>query len=406
MASLNTDSALMSIDVTSASSVPGDGPQPLITPQKSATPNGLPMRVHVDARGAALALLATLAFIFALQWAEKFFIPVIFAIFITYTLNPVVCWLERLKLPRVVAASIVMLTLFGALVFVGSTLRDEFTAIVEQLPDTTHRLSGALAKIRNDKPGALQQMQAAANELAKATTQATGGGAKPAAGKPAVIDEPAIKLTQWLWAGSMGALAFLGQATMVLFLVFFLLLSGDKFKRKLVKVTGPSISNKKITVNILDAMNDSIQNYMFMLLVTNILLALLMWAALRWVGLENAGAWAVASGLLHVIPYFGPLLIMAATGLVAFMQFESVSSGLLVAGISLAIATVVGTFVTTWMTGRIAKMNAAAVFIALLFWGWLWGVWGLLLGIPIVVVVKVIAEHVEGMQTLAELLGE
>ncbi|MBC7514556.1 MAG: AI-2E family transporter [Herminiimonas sp.] len=402
----------MAIDVTSAPAAPGDEPHPLISAQKSATPSGLPVRVHVDARGAALALLATLAFVFALQWAERFFIPVIFAIFIAYTLNPVVCWLERLKLPRVVAASVVMLTLFGALFVVGSTLRDEFTSIVEQLPDTTHRLSGALAKIRNDKPGALQQMQAAANELAKATNQATGSGPGSVTGtktppsKPAVIDEPTIKLTQWLWAGSIGALAFLGQATMVLFLVFFLLLSGDKFKRKLVKVTGPSISNKKITVNILDAMNDSIQNYMFMLLVTNILLALLMWGALRWVGLENAGAWAVASGLLHVIPYFGPLLIMGATGLVAFMQFESVSSGLLVAGVSLAIATVVGTFVTTWMTGRIAKMNATAVFIALLFWGWLWGIWGLLLGIPIVVIIKVVAEHVDGMQTLAELLGE
>ena len=410
MASLNSDAPLMAIDVTSAPAAPGDEPHPLVTAQKSATPSGLPVRVHVDARGAALALLATLAFVFALQWAEKFFIPVIFAIFFAYTLNPVVCWLERLKLPRVVAASVVMLSLFGALFVVGSTLRVEFTAIIEQLPDTTHRLSGALAKIRNDKPGALQQMQAAANELAKATNQATGqvttAANKAPPAKPAAIDEPAIKLTQWLWAGSIGALAFVGQATMVLFLVFFLLLSGDKFKRKLVKLTGPSISNKKITVNILDAMNDSIQNYMFMLLVTNILLALLMWGALRWVGLENAGAWAVASGLLHVIPYFGPLLIMAATGLVAFMQFESVSSGLLVAGISLAIATVVGTFVTTWMTGRIAKMNAAAVFIALLFWGWLWGIWGLLLGIPIVVIIKVVAEHVDGMQALAELLGE
>lgn len=410
MASLNTDAPLVAIDVTSQAAAPGDEPHPLVSAQKSPTPTGLPLRVHVDARGMALALLATLAFVFALQWAEKFFIPVIFAIFIAYTLNPLVCWLERLKLPRVVAASVVMLTLFGALFAVGSTLRDEFTSIVEQLPDTTHRLSGALAKIRNDKPGALQQMQAAANELAKATNQATGAGAVTSAktppAKPAVIDEPTIKLTQWLWAGSIGALAFLGQAAMVLFLVFFLLLSGDKFKRKLVKVTGPSISSKKITVNILDAMNDSIQNYMFMLLVTNTLLALLMWGALRWAGLENAGAWAVASGLLHVIPYFGPLLIMAATGLVAFMQFESVSSGLLVAGISLAIATVVGTFVTTWMTGRIAKMNAAAVFIALLFWGWLWGIWGLLLGIPIVVIIKVVAEHVDGMQTLAELLGE
>ena len=404
MANPKSESPLVALDTIAPAPLP-NGEHPLITAEKAANASGLPVRVHVDARGVALALLAIFAVVFALQWAQKFFIPVVFGIFISYTLNPVVSWLERLRLPRVIATSIVMLTIMGSLVAVGSTLHNEFQSIVEQLPNTTHRLSKALSKIRDDQPSTMQQMQAAADELTKATNQATG--IKSVAAKSGGRNETsAISLTELLWAGSMGALGFLSQATMVLFLVFFVLLSGDTFKRKLVKLTGPSLSNKKITVQILDAMHDSIQSYMFMLLVTNTLLALLMWGALRWLGLENAGAWAVAAGLLHVIPYFGPMLIMGSTGLVAFMQFESVSSALLVAGTSLAIATVVGTFVTTWMTGRIAKMNATAVFVALLFWGWLWGIWGLLLGIPIVVIIKVVAEHVDGMQTIAELLGE
>ena len=406
MAIVHSEAPLVSITTTDSPSPPGDQPHSLVSAEKSNTDSGFPVRVHVDARGAALALLASLAFIFALQWAQKFFIPVVFAIFISYTLNPVVRWLEKIRLPRALAVTIVMLSLLGALIAVGSQLRDEITSIVEQLPNTTQRLSHALASIRDEKPSAIQRMQTAANEIAKATTQAAGEKAAPPSKTVAAPEEPLFKLSAVLWAGSIGAAAFVGQVTIVLFLVFFLLLSGDTFKRKLVKLTGPSISNKKITVQILDAMNESVQHYMSMLLVTNILLALLMWGALRWIGLENAGAWAVASGLLHVIPYFGPLLIMGATGLVAFMQFESLSSAFLVAGTSLAIATLVGTFVTTWMTGRIAKMNAAAVFISLLFWGWLWGVWGLLLGIPIVVIIKVIAEHVDGMQTVAELLGD
>lgn len=413
MATAKSDSPLIVLDTeVIPDTVPETPVPPDVAPAQNpfisveaaaAAPSGAPIRVHVDARGAALAVLSTIAFVFALQWAQKFFIPVVFAIFIAYTLNPVVCWLEHIRLPRMIAATIVMVTLFIGLFAVGATLRTEFQSIVQQLPNTTQRLSRALSKIRDDQPGAIQRMQAAANEIAKATNQATG---IKSAAKQAAAEAPAISLGELLWAGSLGAIGMLGQATVVLFLVFFLLLSGDKFKRKLVKLTGPTLSHKKITVHLLDAMNNSIQNYMFMLLVTNILLALLMWAALRWVGLENAGAWAVAAGLLHVIPYFGPLLITGATGLVAFMQFESISSAFLVAGCSMVIATVVGTFVTTWMTGRIAKMNAAAVFIALLFWGWLWGFWGLLLGIPIVVVVKVIAEHVEGMQVFAELLGE
>ena len=96
----------------------------------------------------------------------------------------------------------------------------------------------------------------------------------------------------------------------------------------------------------------------------------------------------------------------AATGLAAFMQFDSLSMALLVSGASLAIATLVGTFITTWMTGRIAKMNTAAVFISLLFWSWLWGVWGMLLSMPIIVIVKVVSQHVERLQPVSELLGE
>jgi predicted PurR-regulated permease PerM len=193
---------------------------------------------------------------------------------------------------------------------------------------------------------------------------------------------------------------------MVLFLTFFLLLTGDTYKRKLVRITGPSLSTRRITVHILDDINASIQRYMFMLLATNMLVGLLTWGALRGIGLENAGAWAVAAGLLHLIPYFGPAVTAAALGMGAFMQFDALSTALLVAGASLTIATLVGTFVTTWMTGRIARMNTAAVFVSLLFWGWLWGVWVMLLSIPITVIVKVVAQHVEPLETVAELLGE
>ena len=145
---------------------------------------------------------------------------------------------------------------------------------------------------------------------------------------------------------------------------------------------------------------------MFMLLITNTLVALLSWIAFRWIGLDNAGAWAVAAGLLHIIPYLGPGLTATATGMVAFMQFGSFATALLVSGASLVIALFVGTLVTTWMTGRIARMNSVAVFVSLLFWGWLWGIWGMLLSVPIIVIVKVVSEHVEQLQPVAELLEE
>jgi predicted PurR-regulated permease PerM len=397
----------------------------VVTPKSTAPEEGIPpeersrialaaihsespnIHIPVNARGIALAILATVAFVFALQWAQKFFIPLVFSIVISYTLNPLVVWLERIRIPRIVGTTLVLTTLvFGAGVAANS-LRTEFQSILVSLPDAAHQISRAITKSQDGQPSTMQQMQAAATEIEKATHQVTG--VRPSsrqAPAPFLAARPAFRLQDWLWAGSMGAVGIVGQATMVIFLVFFLLLSGDSFKRKLVKITGPSLTTKKITVHILDDINKSIQSYMFMLLVTNMLLALLLWMVFRWAGLENAGAWAVAAGFLHIIPYFGPLIIALATGVTAFVQFGSLSDMFLISGASLAVATLVGTFITTWMTGRIAKMNAAAVFIGLLFWGWLWGIWGLLLGIPILVMVRVVSERVDGMQPVAELLRE
>jgi predicted PurR-regulated permease PerM len=362
-------------------------------------------RVSMDVRGLAVAIVTTVVVVFALQWAEKFFIPLLLGIIIAYTLNPLVVWLERIKIPRVVGTSIVMLVVLCGGAFVTISLRGQIQTILDQLPAAASKLSVSLRSMREGQPNTIQKVQAAARELDKATSQAADIHSEPK--QPAthiVIDQPSFKLGDFLMAGSMGMFGFISQLAMVVILVFFLLLAGDTFKRKLVHLTGPSLSDKKITVHILDDIDVSIQRYMFTLLVANVLLALLTWTAFRWIGLDNAGGWAIAAGVLHVIPYLGPALIAVATGMVGFMQFESFWMALVVSGSSLAIATFVGIFVVTWMTGQIAKMNAVAVFIALLFWGWLWGVWGLLLAIPIIGIVKVVSQHIEELHPVAELL--
>ena len=363
--------------------------------------------IPVDARGLALAVLAVLATIYALSWAQPFVVPLLLGIVISYTLNPVVTWLEALRLPRVLATVIVMAGVIGALGLGTYSLRGQVQAIIERLPEASAKFSAGLARIQVGQTGNLQKVQSAAAAMEKAATQAAGGPVAPRqAATHVIVDAPTFKLSSFLWQGSIGALGAFSEAVMVAFLVFFLLLGGDTFKRKLVRLTGPSLAKRKITVQLLDDINDSIQKYMFMLLATNVLVALLSWVAFSWIGLENAGAWAVAAGLLHVIPYLGPGVTAAATAMAAFTQSESFGMALVVAGASMAIATVVGTFVTTWMVGRIAQMNSAAVFISLLFWGWLWGVWGMLLAIPIIVIVKVVSEHVEQLQPVAELLGD
>jgi predicted PurR-regulated permease PerM len=353
----------------------------------------------------AQTILATVAFLYALQWGRGFLVPLLLGILLAYTLNPLVAWLERVRVRRALGTTLVTCAILVGGAVTAERVHVEFSNIIEELPEAGRKLSRLVASTTSGKDSTLKRIQDVATQIEQATA---GKPATPPRKSVAVVTQEGghIKVIDWVWAGSRGLLSFLSQATMVVFLVFFLLLSGDTFKRKLVKLAGPSLTRKKVTLQILDEINSSIQGYMFMLLVTNVLLALLMWLALHFIGLENAGAWAIVAGLLHLMPYFGPLLIVCALSVATYLQTESLQVVLLVALATIAIATLVGTVIATWMTGRIARMNAAAVFVSLLFWGWLWGVWGLLLGVPVVVIVKVVAEKVEGMEVVAELLGE
>lgn len=357
----------------------------------------------LDGRSLARVLVATAATLFVLHSAQKFFIPLLFAILMAYTLNPLVAWLERLRIPRVVGATLVMLALVGMGILGTMSLRDQVDRILDQVPEAAGKLSAALQDLAAE-PNTMQKVQAAAREIEQATSQAADQASKPPA--RIVVEQPRFKVVDFLWTGSLGMFGLIGETAMLLLLVFFLLLSGDTFKRKLLRVTGPSLSKKKITVSILDDIHLSIQHYMLTLLLANVLLGLLTWVVFRWIGLDNAGAWAAAAGVLHFVPYLGPALTALATGMAALLQFGSFTMALLVAGSSLVIATLVGLVLITWMNGKLAKMNATVVFIALLFWGWLWGPWGLLLAIPIMGMVKVFSEHVEDLQPLSELLGE
>lgn len=370
----------------------------------------------------AVRVIAIVALFYFLHWAADFLIPVVFGILISYTLSPIVVWMERVHVPRAAGAGIVTLALLGSAGLVANTMYHEARSVIDELPLATWKVRAALERLDDGEASMYEKLHAAAESLKKALPGASTNGAEnggtpseppdPAAPTPAPAPapqaptKPAFDLSEWLVAGSVTAAAVAGQLAVTLFIVFFGLASGNTFKRKLVKLAGPSLSKKKITVQILDNINASIQRYMFMLLVTNVALGLASWGAFYAVGLDNPGAWAIAAGVLHLIPYVGPLVTAVGTGVAAFLQFESFTMMAVVIGINVVIAAVVGMLVATWMTGRIAKMNAMAVFVALLFGGWLWGVWGMLICVPIVVVVKVVAEHVEDLHPLAELLGE
>lgn len=221
----------------------GQAMSPAVETPLTATP---PPAIHlpVEAKGLALGILATVAVVFAWEWAQSFVISLLLGILFAYTLNPLVVWLERGKIPRVLSASIVMLGVLCALVLGSYALQGQIQKILIQLPETTSKFSAGLASLGAGQRDTMENVQAAATEVEKATSQVTGSPPKPRA-THVVIDPPAFKINDFIWTSSISVMAFAGQALMVVFLVFFLLLSADTFKRKLVRLTGPTLSRSK-----------------------------------------------------------------------------------------------------------------------------------------------------------------
>ena len=352
----------------------------------------------VRVSGFCLVTLTVLAVVFALKAAQEFIVPVVMAIVVAYTLDPVVALLERGRVPRAAGTILVMTAIAVSIFGMFYVTQDQVSDIINALPEISSKLSRTLGGLLSGDGSFLDKLRRAASILQESGTPQTGG--------RVVVAKSDGGLSDILLWGSKGLATFVGQATMCVFLVFFLLLSGNAFKRKFVKMAGNTLSQKKISVHMLDQINNSIHMYMAMMLVTNVALALLSWVAFRLLGLENAATWAVVAGALHIIPYFGPLLTAVGTGIAGLVQFGELGPALAVSLSSVAIALLMGVVVTTWMSGRIARMNAVAVFILLLLFTWLWGIWGTLLSVPIAFIAKVVADHIEGLEVLSEFLSE
>ena len=206
--------------------------------------------------------------------------------------------------------------------------------------------------------------------------------------------------------GTASAVAGIGQFVVVVALVYFLLIAGDSFRRTLMRISGDTLSKKKITLQILEEINSQIQRYLLVQLATSALLGVVAWLVFAWIGLDNALFWGCVGGVLHLIPYAGPTAFVVLVGLVAYAQFDTLATGRTChrQHASLLIG-VIGLLLVPWLTQRVGRLNAVTVFVALLVWGWLWGIWGLLLGIPIVMAINAVCERIEDLQPISEFLG-
>jgi predicted PurR-regulated permease PerM len=394
---------------------PPQPPAPPLSPEQEQTvaaaaespePGRLLLHMPVDVRSAALVVLCVLAVVFTLHWAKAVFVPLMLSLLLTYALAPLVDLLERWRISRWIGAAVILLGLGGGMGWTGYSLSGSASELLDTLPVAAQKLRMAVRSGKSTDTNALDTVQKAAAQLEQAAEE---NSAKVAARKGVarvVIERPAFNVRDYLWSGTVGLIAAAGQLTLVAFLTYFALGSGDTFRRKLVKITGPSLQKKKITVHVLDDITQHIERYLLVQILTSALVGVATGLAFWAIGLENAAVWGIVAGVTNLIPYIGSVIVMAAAGLVAFLQFNSIEMALLVGGVSLVIHTLVGNLLVPWLTSRTSRMNPVAVFVGVIFWGWIWGIWGLLLGIPIMMVVKAICDRVEDLQPIGELLGD
>jgi predicted PurR-regulated permease PerM len=366
-----------------------------------------PLRTPIDLPAISLVVLAVVASVFALQWAKAVFIPLLLGLMLSYTLSPLVDRMARWRVPRALGAAVLLIGLLAGLSSAAYSLADDATDLLQSLPDAAQKLGLAVRTTRGAPESSMQKVQRAAARLEQAAEES--GPTAPAASKGVTrvqIERPRFNLKDYLWSGTLGLAGAVGQALVVVSISFFLMASGNRFRRKMVRIAGPAFSQKRITLQVLDEITDQIHRYLTLQVTTSLGVGLVTWLVLLWIGLDRAAVWGVAAALLNLVPYLGALVLTGGLALGGFMQFGSAGSALLLGSSSLLIHIVSGNLIAPWLNGRTSRMSPVVIFVGLLAWGWLWGLWGLLLGVPLLMVVKVVCDRVEDLKPIGELLGD
>jgi predicted PurR-regulated permease PerM len=328
------------------------------------------------ANSVALWTITVVAMLFFLQAARSLMIPVAVAVIISYALAPVVTWLEHRRVPTLLGAGfviLVVLALCGAGVY---ALRDDAALLASDAPKAAERARELLRSMFGSGAQAIEQ----------ASKETASGGSGP------------------LQSIAGGIFSFAGHFVVVVFLIYFLLISGHHVRNRLIEIAGRHPESRRTVSTIIDDINVQIQRYLLVLLVTAIVVGVSTWLVLLWIGARQAAMWGVLAGLFNSIPYFGPVVVTGGLFVVGVVQ-GGITQALQMAGASLVITSLEGWLLTPALMGKAERMSALAVFLGLLLWTWVWGVWGTLLAVPMLAVIKSVADHVDALKPLGRLMA-
>ena len=337
-----------------------------------------------------LAGLLILFFFWSISLAKVVVLPIMLGFLIALTLSPLVRFLDRLGLPTGVAAVGVILTLGLSSAFGLYMLTGPASALVETLPDIRQAAETKLYDLQIK----IRQVQEAEQEMTNLTK-----GAPDSDQETILVDDPGVV------EGAISSLAGTGTALAIaMILAMFLLASGDMFQRKLIQ-SFDRFGDKKTALKISHDIERQVSRYLGAITVINAALGLAVGLAMHALGLPYAYVWGVAAFALNSLPYLGAMAGCAAVAGVSLITYDTVGAALLPPLAYFILTSVEGQMVTPVLVGRHLSLNAAAVFIAVIFWAWLWGIFGALMAVPFLVTLKVFCDHIPALAFIGRFLS-
>ena len=375
-----------------------ESPSPIALPSKSDQAQPAVTRIRLsdllhkkfDIRSIALTGLFILALFYTMYFMRAILLPLVLAVMLSYLLRPIVRAFARIKIPPSLSAALVLVTFLSLTGYGVSYLAAPASGWLEKAPFSLQQLQSKLMPLRQP----VEKMAQANSEIEKL---AVPGDSKA---KPAV-EVKRHPVTDLLVARTP---EFITSTALVLILLYFLLAYDGVFLTKMIKLL-PTLSDKKRAVAIATEIEGQVSRYLFTVTLINVCLGVAVGTVVGFLGLRNPIMWGAMVAVLNFIPYLGALTGIVCLTLGAVLSFDSFSYALLFPAIYLGFATLEGNFITPWVMGRSLTLNPVMILLSLIFWGWLWGIPGIILAVPILAAFKIFCSHIEPMQPLAEFLS-
>ena len=360
----------------------------------------------INIRSMSLIVLTSIASLYFIDWAQPVLLPLVVAVLISYALDPLVATLDRIHIPRPLGAALVLCALIAILAAASVPLKQEAMAMLDKIPQAIKELQREDASASEDEESIMEKAQIAAKQIEETAEKSQEEPAVQAGVTPVrLVDEP-MDVRDYVIRNSPATLVLISQMFSVLLLVFFLLSVGKLYRRKIVRISGPSFRRMRKAARIMNELHHQVRRFLFVMVISALFVGILTWLAFLLLGVEQAALWGVVAGIASGVPYLGPFLVLVGSGVAAFLQFGELNTAVIVALTSLVITSIQGNLLMPWLTSYVSSLNAVAIFIGLLFWGWLWGPVGLIVATPILMIAKSVCDYVVNFRPVGELLGK